>query len=367
MKKLIPLSIGLIILLPLLCTSWASDNDSPASAQPAASKPARIATTPPPAPTKRTIVDLSGRTVIIPAVVNRVATSFPATNQMIYMLGAGDKIVATVTSIAKNDIFVKIYPRLAKISTPFEGAEINIESLILAKPDVCFRLPTTDAAIKSIEQAGIPVIITPGFTDAATLKDGLRLIAKVLGPKEEEVAKSFCVYYDNNIQKIGSVTSSIPKKQRPKLYYSANNPLNTEGKGTLPQFWAEMAGAVNVAAEAGIEGSFKNISAEDLVKWNPDVIVVRDFVNKGAILKDSRFSNISAVRNNRVYVNPKGIFVWCARSAEEALQILWTAKILYPEKFPGLDIRQETKNFYKQFYHYTMSEEDLKETLEPGR
>jgi len=73
------------------------------------------------------------------------------------------------------------------------------------------------------------------------------------------------------------------------------------------------------------------------------------------------------VRNNRVYVNPKGIFVWCARSAEEALQILWTAKILYPEKFPGLDIRQETKNFYKQFYHYTMSEEDLKETLEPGR
>jgi iron complex transport system substrate-binding protein len=226
-------------------------------------------------------------------------------------------------------------------------------------------LPTTDAIIKSIEDAGIPVIITPGFTDATSLKDGLRFIAKVLGPDEEKVAEEFCTYYDRNLEMISPVTSGIPKDQRFKLYYSANNPLNTEGQGTLPQFWAETAGAVNVAAEAGIVGSFKDINIEDVIKWDPDIIVCRDFANVGAIMTDTRFADISAVKNQRVYVNPKGIFVWCVRSAEEALQILWAAKTLYPEKFPDLDVRKETRDFYEKFYNYILTEEDLNETLSP--
>ena len=125
MKKGMPKLINLIILLSLLFTSCTSENDSPTSTQPATAKQALAATTPKPKQTERTIVDLSGRTVTIPAVVNRVATSFPATNQMIYMLGAGDKIVATVMSLAKNKMLVKIYPRFAAIPTPFGGTGIR--------------------------------------------------------------------------------------------------------------------------------------------------------------------------------------------------------------------------------------------------
>jgi iron complex transport system substrate-binding protein len=314
--------------------------------------------------TTRTITDLSGRIVVIPSIINRVAINFPALNEMIYMLGDGDKIVATVPSIVNNPIFVKMYPRLKDIPAPF-GTTVNLESLIASKPDVCFLLPTTDDVIKSIQDTGIPVIITPGFTDAQGLKDGIRFVAKVLGVKEQQIADNFCTYYDTNVTKITSVTSSIPKEQRLKLYYAANNPLNTEGQGTLPQAWAEMGGAVNVAAEAGVQGSFKDVHLEDIIKWNPDVIVCRDFVEKGQIMNNAQWSNINAVKNNRVYVNPKGIFVWCARSADEALQTLWIAKTLYPDKFSSLDIRQETKNFYKQFYFYNLSEDDLNETLQP--
>jgi iron complex transport system substrate-binding protein len=202
---------------------------------------------------------MAGRTVEIPGKVNRVATSFPATNQIIFMLGAGDKLVGTVEGIQNRAWFVKIYPEIAELPRPFNSdGTVNTETLLGLDPDVVILTTGSDAMATKIEELGIPVLMF-GFSDPDTLKKGVELIGTVLGKKELEKANQWVDYYDGNIERVTSATSSIPAEQRPGVYYCASGPLNTEGEGTLVQCWMEIGGGVNVAAEGGVVGSFKDV------------------------------------------------------------------------------------------------------------
>lgn len=53
------------------------------------------------------------------------------------------------------------------------------------------------------------------------------------------------------------------------------------------------------------------------------------------------------------------------RSAEGALQPFWLAKIFYPEIFTELNLEDEVKKFYLKFYRHELSDEELKEILNP--
>jgi hypothetical protein len=74
--------------------------------------------------------------------------------------------------------------------------------------------------------------------------------------------------------------------------------------------------------------------------------VCRDSATKPQILADARWSNIAAVRNHRLYVNPQGVYVWSVRSAESALQPLWAAKTFHPDLFADIDMTNEVRQSY---------------------
>jgi len=318
----------------------------------------------------RSVIDASGRTVQVPATINRVATNYPAMNQMVYMLGAGDKIVATINTIASNQpLFVTMYPRLAEIPAPFgAGTDVNIEQLIATKPDVALLTTGSKALIEPLERVGIPALLMASFGDPDQLKDGVSFLGMLLGPDAAVRADQFRTYYDRNVSLVTTATADISKEQRPRAYYTAGNPLESEGVGSIITMWMEAGGARNVTAEAGLSGgsgSFVATSMEDVIAWDPEFVVVRDASTKRAILADPRWSGISAVKNDRVLVNPRSVFVWSARSAEAALQVLWAGKTFQPERFPDLDMRQETRQFYQTFYGYTLSDEQLDAIFNP--
>jgi iron complex transport system substrate-binding protein len=151
------------------------------------------------------------------------------------------------------------------------------------------------------------------------------------------------------------------------VYYTAGNPLQTEGKGSIVTTWMDAAGGRNIAAENGISTppTFTTVPFEDVVGWNPDVIICREPGTKAAILADQRWHDVAAVKNNRVFVSPRGVFIWSVRSAEAALQPLWAAKMLHPDEFADLDMRKEVKDFYTRFYSYDLSEQQIDTILNP--
>jgi iron complex transport system substrate-binding protein len=272
------------------------------------------------------------------------------------MLGGADKIVATSTVVQANPMFVKIYPRIKTISAPFVITDANIEELLKTKPDVVF------GGNAMMESLGLPVIEL-SLRNPEEIKQAVMLVGKVLGPKEEKKAVQFCRYYDSNLKRVTDRTKSLSAAKRMKVYYAGNKGTFTDGKDSITTSWIEMAGGVNVAAEAGVEGLNHEVSMEDLVAWNPDVIIMTDPTVRDKILHSDQWKNLSAVKNNRTYVNPKGVYLWSVRSAEEALQVLWAAKMIQPSLFGDLNMNEEVQKFYETYYNYHLTGDELREII----
>jgi iron complex transport system substrate-binding protein len=84
-----------------------------------------------------------------------------------------------------------------------------------------------------------------------------------------------------------------------------------------------------------------------------------------AIQNNPAWKGIHAVKNGKIYVNPQGMFFWCRETTEEALQFLWVATTIYPDYFRDIDMANETRSFYKNFYKYNLSDEDVRLFLNP--
>ena len=139
--------------------------------------------------------------------------------------------------------------------------------------------------------------------------------------------------------------------------------LTIDGKTSIVNEWIEQAGGVNAIDEGK---NLMQITLEAIVKADPDVIIIGGNGNVQSVqtlMADKKWSGIKAVKNHTVYANPLGTFPWDRYSGEEALQLLWAAAKLHPQLFRDLDMVKETKAFYKDFYNFTLSDDQAKQIL----
>ena len=94
----------------------------------------------------------------------------------------------------------------------------------------------------------------------------------------------------------------------------------------------------------------EKISFEQVMLYNPDVILVMENVFYKGVFSDPRWQQIKAVKNKKVYLIPNQPFNWFDRppSFMRLLGVKWLANALYPEVFHD-DMVKETKAFYKLF------------------
>ncbi|MGA7844768.1 MAG: ABC transporter substrate-binding protein [Dehalococcoidales bacterium] len=316
-------------------------------------------------PATRTVTDSTGAVVTIPWTVNRIADAWHANNEIVMLLGGASKLVATTTVVQGLPWFVKLDPAIANIPAPFTSTagQVNMEMLIATSPDVllCSAGSFTAATMAQFAAANIPVVQMPAAT-FADLQTTVNITAQVIGPQAQTIAANYISYLNSNIQEVTAVTSSIPASQRPTVLHTSQYlVLSTDGAGSLIDAWINYAGGVDVAS-ATVSGNQKAITAEQIAAWNPSIIIVGTAPNQAnvqAILNDPHWSSTAAVQNKQVYANPTGVYLWDRYSAEEALQIIWAAKLLWPSKFASIDIVQQTKYFYSTFFHYQLTDADV--------
>jgi iron complex transport system substrate-binding protein len=307
----------------------------------------------------RHLTDIAGRTVAIPSTVSRVADPWHANNGMVLMMGAADKIVATTLQAKKQPWFRKLFPRIERVPAAFdESGDVNIETLISTRPDVVLMAygGTLPKWLPVADTYGIPVFMMPN-TSLADLKTTARMTGDVLGRGESARAADWIRYFDDNIRRVTAVTSTIPRSERPKVLHTATGTILTiDGVKTVIDDWITVAGGINAAS---VVSNARPVTMEQIAAWDPDVIIVGtapNEANRRAILSDPRWSHIKAVRSGRVYVNPTGVYLWDRHSAEAALQVLWAAKTLHPDRFNDLDIRKEAQAFYARFFNHTLTD-----------
>jgi iron complex transport system substrate-binding protein len=326
--------------------------------------PTVTATATPVTPATRTITDMMGNNVTIPANVTAVADSWPAHNEVMVMLGAADKLVATTPTVQTMPWFIKIYPRIATMPGPM-GSDVNMEDLLKANPDLVILTTGNNATGAEITERGIPVVYLY-FTNFDQLKQSFLLTGSIMGAPELQKAKDYNAYLDSKIASVNATASTIPQNQKLKVLHIASlSPLKVDGNNTLIDTWITTSGGINAAGQ-DVSGNMQAVSIEQVLKWNPDVIIVGGTVkDRATIMNDTQWKQVKAVQDGRVYVNPKGVFPWDRYGAEEALQIQWASKTLYPEKFQSVNISDETKYFYKTYFSYNLSDSDVDSILNP--
>ena len=135
------------------------------------------------------------------------------------------------------------------------------------------------------------------------------------------------------------------------------------GSNSLIGEWMKLSGAKN--SLDGVE-NLKNISLEQIIASQPEYIIIGGAdAQKGvdAIKADAAWADVPAVKNGKIIKNPVGTFNWDRYSAEEALQILWAAKLFHPEKFSDVDLVKETREFYSTFYGYQLTEDEAQRII----
>jgi iron complex transport system substrate-binding protein len=312
------------------------------------------------------IQDMTGRQVTLPVNLQRIATNGGVLEEWILMLGGENKLVATSVSNQTNPWFLKLFPAIKKIPAPFQPkGDVNLEALISTRPEAVLMLSGLTTQ-ESIENARLPVVVFER-TDAKTIKQSILLLGNLLGQVQEARARQFCTFYDATIQRVGARTGALAAKNQVKVYYVASgDPLDTDGADTMAATWVAQAGGVNVAARAGVKGMNKKVTFEEIARWNPDVIISSTRVAADEIQRSAQWRQIPAVRKQRVYVNPKCLYLWARNSTETAMQTLWAAKMLHPELFADVSMEKETRGFYQTFFRYRMSDAELQSILNPA-
>ena len=316
----------------------------------------------------RMVTDSEGKEVRIPDVVERATPMIGAFVQMSAMLGQQEKIISGASRLPP--LMAKIFPKIRTSGNQSGMLGSSVETLIASKTQVVFgpvSMMFDENQIKQLNAAKVAVVRLDKFGTIAEIKACVSKIAEILGGKSVQKAAEFNAYFDENVKYVQEKTANLKQKRSVlALNFNSGN-FSTIGANDIGVEYIKVAGGINLSSDMD-PASFKiskTINEEQVVLYDPDVIITNSPEGKAQIMKNASFQGIKAVKNAKVFVVPSGVYLWSVRSAEGALQPLWLGKMIYPELFAELNLEQKTKEFYKKFYGYELSDDEVKNILNP--
>ncbi len=272
------------------------------------------------------VKDGLGNEIILEKPAEKIIVFVPSALEIIDALNAMDKVIGVDNwSIDSKEPLAEGFEGFGD----FQG--INMEKVTAANPDLIIGLiGWAEADIQKLSELGIKLYIV----QAQNIEDVHREIinmGKIIGKEvdaqklSDEVKKAF--------DDVSNKVSDLKPEQKPKVFYEVwNDPLMSAGKNTFINDLINYSGGINIVAEDGLEG-WPEYSVESLIKNNPDVIIAPMSLteNPDVILTDARFSEISAVKNKKVFIVPDNPVSRPSQNIVKGLNMF--AKAIHPEIF----------------------------------
>lgn len=334
-------------------------------------------------PSTVTITDHADREVEVPTNPKRVAVLgiYPLPSMLTVYLDSCDSIVAMEPgsmNAAKNGILSQLYPDITNITTDImDGDDVNIESLLALKPDVVFYNASDTQDLEKLENAGLTAVAFSAtkwkFNCTETFNEWMNLLDQIYpehaGNREELIKK----YSTDTYNKIQDTVKNVEEKQKVLfLFQYDENTMITSSSKFFGQWWCDAVGAVNVAQDVPAEKTNAVITMEQVYEWDPDVIVITNFTQakpddlyNNAIGSDD-WSNVSAVKNKRVYKMPLGTYRTYTPSVDSPMTLEWLAQAVYPELFKDMDVKADVKEYYQNLFGVTLTDEQVDQMYTPN-
>jgi len=321
----------------------------------------------------RTITDMAGRTVVVPSEITSILCTSPPSTNLVYMV-APDRLAGWNFAPEKG-YTPEQYMALPVVGGWFGKETGNYENFISMHPDIVIEGYTTDggAALASVAErqqklGSIPVVAVEDTVNATGYSAPIRFMGGLLG--EEEQAEAMISFYEGVLATVRDRVASIPDDQRVGVYY-AEGPkgLTTDPSGSSHADLIDLCGGRNVADCAITAGiGMTEVSMEQIIRWDPDVILAGDPKFYAAVRTDPLWQDITAVKTGRVYLIPRTAFCWFDRppGINRIIGIPWTAKVLYPDLFGDMNLEGLVREYHETFIHVSLTDDQIRGILNPG-
>jgi len=300
------------------------------------------------------VTDMMGHTVTVPRRVVRIATLSATATQLVFAVGAQDQlVVASFGSAVKGKAMGAIYPRLTQVPEAGNQNAANIETLLAARPDIV--LTEEGPALDQMKAVGLPAYAFSA-EQPGQLTDAIRKMGVLTGHTAEAAASLDLLA--TKMKVVADAVGAVEMARRLRVYVAGTGIFKTFAGDFFQTFMVRNAGGVSVSEQ--LTGGKVDVSPEQVLVWNPDVIILTSYTRDTVsdVLANPKLQNVVAVKSRRVYVMPRYVVSWDMPVPESFLGTMWLAHKLYPDQV-RFDMSAEIAEFYRQFYGFTVPAADL--------
>ncbi len=314
----------------------------------------------------KTIVDMAGRTVIVPNEITTVFSTNPIGTIFLYTL-APEKLVAWnfAPNEAEKEFIAEEYQNLPAFG---QDARVNYEAVLSVNPDIIivYFQTISDKLYSDIENLETtlakPVIAIKGqLVDADATYE---FLGELLDVKTEAHKRADYVR--------GIFDKAISSENKARVYFGDGiASLDTIPKGSPSSQELDLASVENVSEVSFGSESRVSVSPEQIIAWNPDIVLVNGEPKEGVsqykavedFLANPVYKDLKAVQEHRVYGVPKTPFSWVGRpiGVNRLIGVQWISHLAYGGS--DLDFEKTVKEFYELFYHVSLTDEDIEKLL----
>lgn len=271
--------------------------------------------------TPRTFVDAGGRKLFLAKGPSRVVSMAPSITEILFAIGAADRIAA-VTEYCD-------FPPDVRSKARLKGTNPSAEQIVALKPDLVL-IPqdfVKPDLVQQLDRLKIPTFLL-NATSIEDVLSQIQTVARMLGNQQAGDVVAAAMR-----ERIAAVKQSVESRPRPQVLYVLNtDPLQTVGPGSFIHQLIELAGGINIAAEAGT--AYPRLSVEDVIARDPDFLVFPSGDQEGIPELERqqwrRWSSLSAVKHDRLVSVPSVLVDRPGPRIVEGLESL--ARVLHPEQ-----------------------------------
>jgi len=279
-----------------------------------------------------TLVDDRGYVLNLTSYPNRVVSLSPSNTEILFAVGAGDKVVG-VTDYCNYPYNFSAWIKAGNLTSVGDYWTPNIEAIVEVEPDLILAAFAQEEIVNTLRERGYKVLVL----DPDNIDDVLKDIVLVGRATDRNIEAAILV---NNLRhRIDTVVSKVAgTTSTPKVYYEVwYDPLWSLGSESWEHELIEKAGGINIFADQSLK--YFETSSEAIIERNPDIMIFPlghgagppFWGNFDQVKTRPGWNAISAVQNDRLYTIDADIISRPGPRIVGALETL--AEIIHPELF----------------------------------
>ncbi|MBU5228192.1 ABC transporter substrate-binding protein [Clostridium senegalense] len=284
------------------------------------------------------IKDMMGNEVTLQEKPKKIAAASSTFLGSLYAVGGESICTPNLSKGSPAPKEAENLPTIGKVYNP------DVEKLISLKPDlVIAQFGIQNKLVPTLKESNIPVLVLQMKTYDEVLEN-LKIMGRIVGNEDKAEA-----IIDNMNKEKNSIVKKLPKESKKiVILYATSNDISVKLENSIAGNVAEILKLNNIASGKKPEKMGDEaipFSIEEIVKEDPDVILVTSMVKSDEMAKeviekqlgsDPVWKNLKAVKDNKIVYLPQKYFLYNAgENFVDGIEFM--AKGVYPEIYGELN------------------------------